>query len=59
MLNRFFEGSCEYAYNDVTHHLGTQKKEITHAEIVSTICCGQHMVTFKNVILYGDDSVSV
>ena len=49
----------EHAYNDIKYLLGTQKKEITHEDTVSTLYCGQNMVTFQNVNLYGGDSVSV
>ena len=49
----------KYAYNDIKHHIGAQKKKIAYEDMVSTLCCGQHMVTFKNGNLYEDDSVSV
>ena len=49
----------KHAYNDIKHLLGAEKKEITHAGMVGTLYCGQHMIAVKNGNLYGGDSVSV
>ena len=48
-----------HAYNDIKHLLGAEKKNVANFDTISTLYCGQHMVTFSNGNVSGGDTVSV
>ena len=49
----------KHAYNDIKHLLGEERKTVKNVDMISTIYCGQHLVTFKNGNVFGGDTVSV
>ena len=48
-----------HAFNDIKHLLGAKKKIQANVETFSTLYCGQKMVTFSNMNVFGGDTVSV
>ena len=49
----------KHAYNDIKHLLGAEKKTGANVDTISTLYCGQHMVTFSNGNVFGGGTVSV
>jgi hypothetical protein len=49
----------KHAYNDIKNFLGTERKTLENVDMISTIYCGQHLVTFTNGNVFGCDTVSV
>ena len=49
----------KHAYNDITHFLGAEKKNVANVDTIGTLYHRQHLVTFTNGNVFGGDTVSV